>query len=276
MEYKRRGVKLSYLQGLSNVLARIIAEAPPAGTRTRLDRRRACQYLKEEGIADPKEQARMVKLCMKRVKRLAKRRASVPTSGTTGDDKTNGKERIAREAHASVRAMLLKAEAQLTTKALHATARIPALGDVIYVDLDGYGQASEATVVDEEHGEIYAKFVADDVEHRYPVDDIDIIRVIEGAPQGSDAKRKREEHTVEASKRGIRGGKTQRCHIGKAGGRENYCSTACFRRFKWCQGAVWLWYTEPMSDIRDVCIRSRLGGSPNGTRWQAGPAFYMF
>ena len=194
MEYTRGGAKLSYPQGLNDVLARIIAEAPPAETRTRLDYRRAHQYLTEEGISDPKEQARMVKLCMKRVKRLAKRRASAPTSGATGNDKTNGKERIAREAHASTRAMLPKAEAKMTTKAVHATAMIPALGDVIYVDLDGYGQASEATVVDENNGQICVKFVADDVEHRYPVDDIDIIRVIEGAPQGSDAKMKREEH----------------------------------------------------------------------------------
>ena len=110
----------------------------------------------------------MVKLCMKRVKRLAKRRASAPTSGATGNDKTNGKERIAREAHASARA-LPKAEAQMAMKAPHATAMIPALGDVIYVNLDGYGQASEATVVDEENGEICVKFVADDVEHRYPI-----------------------------------------------------------------------------------------------------------
>jgi hypothetical protein len=36
--------------------------------------------------------------------------------------------------------------------------------------------------------------VADDVEHRYPVGDADIITVIKGAPQGSDAKRQREEH----------------------------------------------------------------------------------
>ena len=45
MEYKRRGVKLSSPQGLHNVLARIIAEAPPAETRIQLDYRRAYQYL---------------------------------------------------------------------------------------------------------------------------------------------------------------------------------------------------------------------------------------
>jgi hypothetical protein len=39
-------------------------------------------------------------------------------------------------------------------KAVHAMAMIPAPGDVVYVDLDGYGQASEATVVNEENGEI--------------------------------------------------------------------------------------------------------------------------
>ena len=72
-EFKRKGSKLSFPQGLHNVLARIIAEAPPAETRTRLDYRRAYQYLTEEGIPDPKEQARMVKLCMRRVKRLATR-----------------------------------------------------------------------------------------------------------------------------------------------------------------------------------------------------------
>ena len=101
MEYKRRGEKLSYPQGLNDVLARIIAEAPPAETRTRLDYRRAHQYLTDEGIADSIERRRMVKLCMKRVKRLLNRGASAPTSGTTGDDRINGEERIAREARAS-------------------------------------------------------------------------------------------------------------------------------------------------------------------------------
>ena len=194
MEYKRRGEKLSYPQGLNDVLAIIIAEAPPAETRTRLDYRRAHQYLTDEGIADSTERKRMVKLCMKRVKRLLNRGASAPTSGTTGDDKINGEERIAREARASTRAMLPKAEATMTMKAVHAMAMIPAPGDTVYVDLNGYGQASEATVVDEENGEIDVKFVADDVEHRYPVDHADIMRVIKGAPQGSDAKRQREEH----------------------------------------------------------------------------------
>ena len=179
---------------MNDVLAIIIAEAPPAETRTRLDYRRAHQYLTDEGIADSTERKRMVKLCMKRVKRLLNRGASAPTSGTTGDDKINGEERIAREARASTRAMLPKAEATMTMKAVHAMAMIPAPGDVVYVDLDGYGQASEATVVDEENGEIYVKFVADDVKHRYPVDHADIITVIKGAPQGSDAKRQREEH----------------------------------------------------------------------------------
>ena len=194
MEYKRRGEKLSYPQGLNDVLAIIIAEAPPAETRTRLDYRRAHQYLTDEGIADYIERKRMVKLCMKRVKRLLNRGASAPTSETTGDDKINGEERIAREARASARAMLPKAEATMKMKAVHAMAMIPAPGDVVYVDLDGYGQASEATVVDEENGEIDVKFVADDVEHRYPVDHADIMTVIKGAPQGSDAKRQREEH----------------------------------------------------------------------------------
>jgi hypothetical protein len=55
MEYKRRGEKLSYPQGLNDVLAIIIAEAPPAETRTRLDYRRAHQYLTDEGIADSTE-----------------------------------------------------------------------------------------------------------------------------------------------------------------------------------------------------------------------------
>ena len=89
--YERNGIKLSFPPGLHNVLAQIIAEAPPAETCTRLDYRRAYQYLKEEGFPDPKEQARMVKLCMKRVKVRVTRGASAPTSGTTGDDKINGK-----------------------------------------------------------------------------------------------------------------------------------------------------------------------------------------
>ena len=124
MEYKRRGEKLSYPQGLNDVLAIIIAEAPPAETRTRLDYRRAHQYLTDEGIADSTERKRMVKLCMKRVKRLLNRGASAPTSG---------------EARASTRAMLPKAEATMTMKAVHAMAMIPAPGDMVYVDLNGYG-----------------------------------------------------------------------------------------------------------------------------------------
>jgi hypothetical protein len=192
--YERNGIKLSFPPGLHNVLAQIIAEAPPAETCTRLDYRRTYQYLTEEGFPDPKEQARMVKLCMKRVKVRVTRGASAPTSGTTGDDKINGKERIAQEAHASARVKLPKAEANMTMKDVHATAMKPALGDMVYMDLDGYKEASEAIVVGEENGEINVKFIADDVEDRYPVDHADIKRVIKGAPQGSNAKRQREEH----------------------------------------------------------------------------------
>ena len=73
----------------------------------------------------------MVKLCMKRVKVRVTRGASAPTSGTTGDNKINGKERIAQEAHASARAMLPKAEAKMTIKDVHATAMKPALGHLL-------------------------------------------------------------------------------------------------------------------------------------------------
>ena len=193
-EFKRKGVDLSFPQGLHSVLARILAEAPPAETRTRLDYRRAHQYLTEEGVPDPKEQARMVRLCVRRVRRLATRGASAPTSGTKGDDKINGKEPIAQEARASAPAMLPIAKAKVTMKDVDATVVIPALGDIVYVILDGYEQASEAVVVDEENGEIKVKFMADDAEDRYQVDHADIERVIKGAPQGSDAKRQREEH----------------------------------------------------------------------------------
>ena len=193
-EFKRKGVNLSFPQGLHSVLARILAEAPPAETRTRLDYRRAHQYLTEEGFPDPKEQARMVKLCMKRVRRLATRGASAPTSGTKGDDKINGKEPIAQEARASAPAMLPRAKAKVTMKDVDATVMIPTIGDMVYVNLDGYEQASEAIVVDEENGEINVMFMADDAEDRYPANHADIKRVIKGAPQGSDAKRQREEH----------------------------------------------------------------------------------
>ena len=61
---------------------------------------------------------------------------------------------------------LPKAEANMTMKDVHATTMKPALGDMVYMDLDGYKDLSEAIVVDEENGEINVMFIADDAEDR--------------------------------------------------------------------------------------------------------------
>ena len=65
-------------------------------------------------------------------------------------------------------------------------------GGHVWIQLDGYDNLSEATVVDEENENILVEFVVDKTDDWYPRIHLDIMIVIKAAQQGHDEKRRTE------------------------------------------------------------------------------------
>ena len=65
-------------------------------------------------------------------------------------------------------------------------------GGHVWIQLDGYEDFSEATVVDEGNENIHVEFVVDNTDDWYPRNHLDIMIVIKAAQQGHDEKRRTE------------------------------------------------------------------------------------
>ena len=211
---KRKGTPLSYPDGLVSVIERTIRDAP-IGTR-RLNHGAAHSYLASIGITASKEHKRMVKLCIKSTRTKTQRQVrKLRIEWTSQTQNVNGATSSNRaEKAASATVLLHRLEAvdamitavMATRKAVEKQVETTLdntkkanqylcdveTGDTVWIQLDGYDNLSEATVVDEENENIHVEFVVDKTDDWYPRIHLDIMIVIKAAQQGHDEKRRTE------------------------------------------------------------------------------------
>ena len=172
---KRKSAALSYPDGLVSVLERTIRDAP-IGTK-RLNHRAAHSYLTSIGITPLKEHQRIVKLCIKSIRTKIQQQVRKPRiewpppSQIQNVNGVTSSNRAEKAASATVLLRRLEAVDAMITAVMATRKAVEKqvettldntkkanqylcdveTGDTVWIQLDGYDNFSEATVIDEEN-----------------------------------------------------------------------------------------------------------------------------